>query len=225
MFFDPTYILILPALLISIYAQMKVSSTFKKYSQVRSNNGLTGSQVARMLLDNAGLYNIPVELVPGSLSDHYDPKNKVLRLSQDVYYSNSVASIGVAAHEVGHAIQHQRSYIPLIVRNSIVPVVNLGSGLSWILFLLGIVLGIQPLVTFGIILFSGVVIFQLITLPVEFNASSRALKILSSRGILYNDEIKGARKVLDAAAMTYVAATLMAVSQLIRLIILSDRND
>lgn len=225
MFFDPTYILIIPALLISLYAQMKVSSTFKKYSQVRSNNGLTGSQVARMLLDNAGLNDIPVELVPGSLSDHYDPANKVLRLSQDVYYSNSVASIGVAAHEVGHAIQHQRSYVPLIVRNSIVPVVNLGSGLSWILFLLGIVLSIKPLMTLGILLFSGVVVFQLITLPVEFNASSRALKILSSRGILYDDEIKGARKVLDAAAMTYVAATLMAVSQLIRLIILSDRND
>ncbi|GFZ29687.1 neutral zinc metallopeptidase [Clostridium zeae] len=224
MFFDSTFLLLVPAMLISIYAQSKISSTFNKYSKVKSYNGYTGAQVARIILDDSGLHNIPIELVSGKLSDHYDPRQKVLRLSQDVYYSNSVASIGVAAHEVGHAIQHKNSYAPLIIRNTIVPAVNIGSNFSWILFVLGFMLGIRPLITFGILLFSAVVVFQLITLPVEFNASSRALKILKSRNILYPDEVKGAQKVLSAAAMTYVAATLMAISQLLRLIVISDRD-
>ncbi|GKU24807.1 neutral zinc metallopeptidase [Clostridium folliculivorans] len=224
MFFDSTFLLLVPAMLISIYAQSKISSTFNKYSKVKSYNGYTGAQVARIILDDSGLHNVPIELVSGKLSDHYDPRQKVLRLSQDVYYNSSVASIGVAAHEVGHAIQHKNSYAPLIIRNAIVPAVNIGSNFSWILFVLGLMLGIRPLITFGILLFSAVVVFQLITLPVEFNASSRALKILKSKNILYPDEVKGAQKVLGAAAMTYVAATLMAISQLLRLIVISDRD-
>jgi Zn-dependent membrane protease YugP len=224
-YFDSTFLLLVPAMLISFYAQSKISSTFNKYSKVRSYNGYTGAQVARMILDDSGLHNVPIELVSGKLSDHYDPKSKVLRLSQDVYYNDSVASIGVAAHEVGHAIQHKDLYSPLIIRNAIVPAVNIGSNFSWILFFAGMLLGIKPLITFGIVLFSAVVIFQLITLPVEFNASSRALKILSSRNILYPDEVKGAKSVLSAAAMTYVAATLMAISQLIRLIAISNDRD
>ncbi|SHE60165.1 zinc metallopeptidase [Clostridium fallax] len=223
--FDSSILYLIPALIISIWAQSKVSSTFNKYSRVRSISGYTGAQVARMLLDGAGLYDVPIEMIPGRLSDHYDPLNRVLRLSQDVYSSQSVASIGVAAHEVGHAIQHKESYKPLIVRNSIVPIVNIGSGFSWILFFAGLILGIKPLLTIGIILFSAVVIFQLITLPVEYNASSRALTILNSKKILNNEEINGAEKVLDAAAMTYVAATLTSIAQLIRLIAISNRED
>ena len=223
--FDSTWIYLIPALIISIYAQFKVSSTFEKYSHVNSMRGYTGAQVARLLLDNAGLYDIPVEMIPGKLSDHYDPSKRVLRLSNDVYESTSVASIGVAAHEVGHAIQHKEFYKPLMLRNSIVPAVNIGSSFSWILFMIGLLFSIKPLLTIGIILFSAVVIFQLITLPVEYNASSRALKILSSREILYKDEVRGAEKVLDAAALTYVAATLTAIAQLIRLIALSNRED
>ena len=223
--FDSTWIYLIPALIISIYAQFKVSSTFERYKQVKSMRGYTGAQVARLLLDNAELYDVPVEMIPGKLSDHYDPTKRVLRLSEDVYESTSVASIGVAAHEVGHAIQHKEFYKPLIIRNSIVPAVNIGSSFSWILFMIGLLFSIKPLLTIGIILFSAVVIFQLITLPVEYNASSRALKILSSRDILYKDEVKGAEKVLDAAALTYVAATLTAIAQLIRLIALSNRED
>jgi Zn-dependent membrane protease YugP len=221
---DSTILYLIPALLISIWAQTKVSATFNKYSRVTSSRGYTGAEVSRMLLDEAGLYNISIEMVAGKLSDHYDPKSKVLRLSREVYGSRSVASIGVAAHEVGHAIQHKESYKPLVFRNAIVPVVNIGSNFSWILFVLGLMMGVQPLVTFGIILFSGVVIFQLITLPVEYNASTRALNILSTRNILYEDEVKGAEKVLDAAAMTYVAATLTAIAQLLRLIAIRNRR-
>ncbi|WP_055668412.1 zinc metallopeptidase [Desnuesiella massiliensis] len=224
-YYDSTMIILIPALIISLWAQTKISSTFNKYSKVNSQNGYSGAQVARMLLDNSGLYDVPIEMVGGNLSDHYDPRNRVLRLSQQVFHGTSVASIGVAAHEVGHAIQHKTSYSPLIIRNSIVPVVNIGSNFSWILFFLGIIMNQQPLVTIGILLFSGVVIFQLITLPVEFDASSRALKILEERSILYRDEVMGAKKVLNAAAMTYVAATLMAISQLIRLIAISNRRD
>ncbi|MDU2231266.1 MAG: zinc metallopeptidase, partial [Clostridium perfringens] len=165
-----------------------------------------------------------IQQVPGRLSDHYDPRAKVLRLSSDVYGSTSVASIGVAAHEVGHAIQDKESYSALVFRNAIVPVVNFSSSLSWILFFIGILLSYSTLVTIGIILFSVVVLFQLVTLPVEFNASSRALKLLEARGILYDKEVDGARKVLSAAALTYVAATLMAVLQLVRLIAISNRN-
>ena len=223
-YIDPTYLILIPAILISAWAQFKVSSTFNKYSTVRSINGYTGAQVARILLNDAGLQEVESQQVPGRLSDHYDPRAKVLRLSSDVYGSTSVASIGVAAHEVGHAIQDKESYSALVFRNAIVPVVNFSSSLSWILFFIGILLSYSTLVTIGIILFSVVVLFQLVTLPVEFNASSRALKLLEARGILYDKEVEGARKVLSAAALTYVAATLMAVLQLVRLIAISNRN-
>ncbi|EDT78399.1 zinc metallopeptidase [Clostridium perfringens] len=223
-YIDPTYLILIPAILISAWAQFKVSSTFNKYSTVRSINRYTGAQVARILLNDAGLQEVEIQQVPGRLSDHYDPRAKVLRLSSDVYGSTSVASIGVAAHEVGHAIQDKESYSALVFRNAIVPVVNFSSSLSWILFFIGILLSYSTLVTIGIILFSVVVLFQLVTLPVEFNASSRALKLLEARGILYDKEVDGARKVLSAAALTYVAATLMAVLQLVRLIAISNRN-
>ncbi|MCI2778168.1 zinc metallopeptidase [Clostridium perfringens] len=223
-YIDQTYLILIPAILISAWAQFKVSSTFNKYSTVRSINGYTGAQVARILLNDAGLQEVEIQQVPGRLSDHYDPRAKVLRLSSDVYGSTSVASIGVAAHEVGHAIQDKESYSALVFRNAIVPVVNFSSSLSWILFFIGILFSYSTLVTIGIILFSVVVLFQLVTLPVEFNASSRALKILEARGILYDKEVDGARKVLSAAALTYVAATLMAVLQLVRLIAISNRN-
>lgn len=223
-YFDSTMIVLIPALLISFWAQTKITATFKRYSKVYSTKGYSSYEVARMLLDESGLYDINIERVAGNLTDHYDPKNRVLRLSDTVYNSTSVASIGVAAHEVGHAIQHKESYGPLIFRNTIVPAVNFGSNFSWILFFLGIILGRPSLTTFGILLFSGVVLFQLVTLPVEFDASSRALRILKDRSILVNDEITSAKKVLNAAGMTYVAATLVALSQLFRLILLSNRN-
>ncbi|NRT33526.1 hypothetical protein BJV38_003889 [Clostridium beijerinckii] len=224
-FFDPTMILLVPAIIISFWAQSKINSTYSKYSQVRTINGYTGQQVARMMLDEAGLFDVRIELINSKLGDHYDPTSKILRLSPEVYSGGSISSAGIAAHEVGHALQHKERYAPLVIRNSIVPVVNIGSNVSWMLFFVGILLGFKGLTTLGIILFSGVVIFQLITLPVEFDASTRALNILKSRGILYGDETKSAQKVLDAAAMTYVAATLMAVSQLIRLIAISNRRN
>ncbi|WP_315077150.1 zinc metallopeptidase [uncultured Clostridium sp.] len=223
-YFDPTMIILVPAIIIAFWAQTKVNSAYSKFSKVSAMNGYTGEQVARMMLDEAGLYDIRIELVNTKLGDHYDPSNRVLRLSPEVYRGQTIAAAGIAAHEVGHAIQHKEAYRPLIIRNSIVPAVNISSNFSWILFFAGILMGVKSLVTLGIILFSAAVIFQLITLPVEFNASSRALNILKSRNILYGDEVKGAAKVLDAAAMTYVAAALMAISQLIRLIAISDRN-
>ncbi|CUU46458.1 zinc metallopeptidase [Clostridium beijerinckii] len=224
-FFDPTMILLVPAIIISFWAQSKINSAYSKYSQVRTINGYTGQQVARMMLDEAGLFDVRIELINSKLGDHYDPTSKILRLSPEVYSGGSISSAGIAAHEVGHALQHKERYAPLVIRNSIVPIVNIGSNVSWMLFFVGILLGFKGLTTLGIILFSGVVIFQLITLPVEFDASTRALNTLKSRGILYGDETKSAQKVLDAAAMTYVAATLMAVSQLIRLIAISNRRN
>lgn len=220
-FYDSTLILLVPAIIISGIAQLKIKSSFSKYSKVNSSNGYTGAKVARMLLDDGGLFDIPVEIVRGKLTDHYDPSKRVMRLSGEVYNGTSVAAIGVAAHETGHALQDKEHYVPLKLRNAIVPAVNFSSNASWLLFLIGIILSISSLINIGIILFSAVVVFQLITLPVEFNASSRALSILESRNILYGDEIKGARSVLNAAAMTYVAAALMAISQLIRLVLLS----
>lgn len=224
LYYDYTYVILIPALIISFWAQTKINSTFNRYSRVYSINNYTGAQVARMLLDMNGLYDVPVEVVSGRLSDHYDPFRRVMRLSNDVFYGTSVASIGVAAHETGHAIQHKEKYAPLTIRNSIVPIVNISSNLSWILFILGIVLDFTGLINLGIILFSAVVAFQLITLPVEFNASKRALYSLRSKSILYESELSGAKAVLDAAALTYVAAALMAISQLLRLILISNRN-
>jgi len=223
--FDPTMIILIPAIIISFWAQTKISSTYNKYSQIRTMNGYTGREIARMMLDEAGLYDVRIEVINSRLGDNYDPSSRILRLSPEVYSGGSISSAGIAAHEVGHAIQHKERYAPLTIRNSIVPVVNFGSGISWILFFIGIVLGFKGLTWLGIILFSTVVVFQLITLPVEFDASTRALNILKSRGILYGDETRNAQKVLDAAAMTYVAATLMAVSNLIRLIAINNSDD
>lgn len=223
-YFDTTMIILIPAMIIAFWAQTKVNSAYSKYSKVNSINGYTGEQVARTMLDESGLYEVRIELVDTKLGDHYDPSSRILRLSPEVYRGRTIAAAGIAAHEVGHAIQHKKAYKPLIVRNSIIPVVNISSNFSWILFFAGIFMGIRGLVTLGIILFSAAVIFQLITLPVEFNASNRALNILKTRNILYDDEVQKAAKVLDAAAMTYVAAALMAISQLIRLIAISDRD-
>ena len=224
-YFDRTMLILLPALLISFWAQAKINSTYNKYRTVRTLNGYTGAQVARMMLNEAGLSFVNIEMVNTRLGDHYDPSSKVLRLSPEVYSGTSIAAAGIAAHEVGHAIQHKESYKPLMLRNSIVPVVNFGSNISWVLFVIGLFMGSNLLVNLGIILFSGVVVFQLVTLPVEFNATRRAINILDKRGILYGNEVSDARKVLGAAAMTYVASALMAISQLLRLIAISKRDD
>lgn len=224
-YLDSTMLMLIPAIIIAMWAQGKVSSTYRKYRSVRTMNGYTGEQVARMMLDEAGLYDIPVVETSGELSDHYDPMRRVVRLSRDVFHGTSVASAGIAAHEIGHAIQHKEHYKPLVLRTSIATGVNFASQMSMILFFLGIFLSIPGLTTIGIIFFSASVIYQLVTLPVEFNASNRALKVLEGRGILFGDEVNGAKKVLGAAAMTYVAAALMSITQLLRLIALSNRRN
>lgn len=219
-YWDPTYILILIGVVISAIASMRVRTTFNKYSQVHSRSGMTGAQAAERILHNAGIFDVSIQRVAGNLSDHYDPRNKTLNLSESVYGSASVAAVGVAAHECGHAIQHQVGYSPLQFRSMLVPVAQFGSGASWLFILLGIFMSAQPLLTIGIVLFSLAVLFQIVTLPVEFNASSRALKALESQNILYRDEIGSTRKVLSAAALTYVAGAAAAILQLLRLIIL-----
>ena len=221
MFFDSTMILILPALAFAIWAQSRISSTFARYSEVRARGGVTADSVSRTLLDRFGLQGVSIERVPGNLTDHYDPRSKVLRLSDSVGGSASIAAIGVAAHEVGHAIQDNEGYVPLRLRNAIVPVVNIGSMGAFPLFLIGFFMRAPMLINLGIVLFAGVVVFHLVTLPVEFDASARALKMLSGTRVLMNDELGGARKVLNAAALTYVAAAVMAIAQLLRLLILS----
>ncbi len=213
-------ILVMPAMLFAMYAQMKVNSTFNKYRTIGNRQGLTGAQVARKILDMNGLQNVPVERVEGNLTDHFDPKTNVVRLSDATYSSTSVAAIGVAAHEVGHAVQHAESYGPIKLRNTIVPVVQIASYAAWPLAIIGLLMGHPNLATAGIIMFTVVVGFQLITLPVEFNASSRAIKTLEGYGILDGEEINASRKVLSAAAMTYVASAAVAIANLLRLIIL-----
>ncbi|WP_461204476.1 zinc metallopeptidase [Clostridium sp. DL1XJH146] len=224
-FYDYTIIILLPAIILSGWAQMKVKSTFKKYSKVKSINGLTGAEVARNLLDSEGLFDIEVQHIRGSLTDHYDPVGRVMRLSDSVYNSNSIAAIGVAAHETGHAIQHKNNYVPLKIRGAIAPGVNFSSRASWIIIMIGFLFSSSGLINIGILLFSAVVLFQIVTLPVEFNASSRALGVLSQKGILYGDEVKGAKSVLSAAALTYVAAAITSILQLVRLILLSRSRD
>ena len=225
-YFDRTMILLLPAIIISFWAQSKVSSTYKKYRTVRTMNGYTGENVARMMLDAAGLYDVPVLETSGELTDHYDPSKKVVSLSESVYNGTSIAAIAVAAHECGHCLQHDTDYAPLNIRTALVPVANIGSSLSWVFIILGILFGGSSLlINIGIILFSAAVAFQLVTLPVEFNASRRALGCIESMGILRADELKGGRKVLRAAALTYVAATLTAILQLLRLILLFGKRD
>ena len=219
-FFDPTMLLLIPALLLSLWAQMRVRSTFERFSQVQARGGVTGAQVARMLLDRFGLSSVPVNHVQGNLSDHYDPRDRTLSLSDAVYSSSSIAAIGVAAHEVGHAIQHSEGYAPLMFRNRVAPVVGLVSNMAIPLFFIGLLMRGQFLMNLGIVLFLGAVVFHLVTLPVEYNASSRAITILNGTGALAQDELNGARSVLNAAAWTYVAAALMAVLQLVRLLVL-----
>ncbi len=229
MFFDPTILLIIPAMILALVAQARVSSTFKKYSHVSARRGFTGADVARQLLLSAGITDVTVERIGGNLTDHYDPKSKVLRLSDSVYASSSIAALGVAAHETGHAIQHRESYFPLTFRNAIFPVVNIGSKLSMPLIMLGLVFsflsGSIILLQIGIILFALVVLFQIVTLPVEFNASRRALKLLGEYNYLSEDELKPARKVLSAAALTYVAAAAVAIANLLRLLLIFGRRD
>ncbi|SHI04257.1 zinc metallopeptidase [Sporanaerobacter acetigenes] len=219
-----TYLyLLIPALILSLYAQAKVNNTFSKYLRVSSYSGYTGREVARMILDRNGLYDVRIEQAGGQLTDHYDPRTKVIRLSYDVYNGTSIAALSVAAHEVGHAIQHGEGYFPLILRNNIAPIASIGARFVWIFILLGF--AISPLLLeVGIILYLGIVLFQVVTLPVEFNASNRALAQLES-GIVSANEIGPAKEVLKAAALTYVAATLVAIGQLLRLISLSNRRD
>ncbi len=221
LFWDPTMIILIPAVLVTFYAQMSINSAYNKYSQIPSRRGMTGADVARYILNKNGLYDIPVELTGGHLSDHYDPRTRVVRLSSGVYHGTSLASLGVAAHEVGHAVQHDTGYMPLYIRNTVIPVTQFGSYAAMPLFLIGLLMSSESLISFGILLFSAIVFFQLVTLPVEFNASRRAVATLGSEGILDADELDGTKKVLRAAAMTYLAAALMAVLELLRLVVLS----
>lgn len=226
-YFDWTYLLVIVGVLLSLWASASVKGAFRKYSQVRCARGITGAQAAQMILNQAGIYDVRVVHIRGNLNDHYDPRNKTLSLSDPVYGASTVAALGVAAHECGHAIQHAKGYVPLKIRGSLVPVANFGSAVSWPIILLGIFLGFnQTLITVGILLFSAVVLFHLVTLPVEFNASGRALRILSDTGMLTDSENKGAAKVLKAAALTYVASAASMILQLLRLIILTrGRSD
>lgn len=223
--FDWTYLLLVVGMLLSVAASAKLRSTFSKYRQVRSASGLTGAEAAKRILNRAGIYDVEVVSIRGNLTDHYDPRSRRVCLSEEVYNKMSLAAVGVAAHECGHAIQHASNYAFLNFRSAIVPLANLGSTLSWPLFLAGLIFSIRPLLTVGILLFSLAVLFQLVTLPVEVNASRRALTMLETTGILGREENAGARKVLTAAALTYVAALASSILQLLRLVILAGGRD
>lgn len=230
-YYDPTYVMVLIGVVICMLASANVNRTFQKYSRIRSHSGMTGREAAERLLHANGIYDVTVQRVAGNLTDHYDPRNKTLNLSDSTYASTSVAAIGVAAHECGHAVQHANGYAPLKIRGSLVPVANFGSTLAWPLILIGFLIQGNAsvlLIDLGILLFSAAVLFQIVTLPVEFNASSRALKSLETNGILYTEEVADTRKVLRAAALTYVASAASAILQLLRLILISGgrrRND
>ncbi len=221
-YFDPTYILVLIGVIISMVASARVKTTFNKYAKVRSMSNMTGAQAAQRVLSSAGIHDVTIRHVSGSLTDHYDPRNKTLNLSDSVYGSASVAAVGVAAHECGHAIQHKQGYAPLGFRSALVPVANFGSAAAWPLIILGIMFGGagSTFCQIGILLFSAAVLFQIVTLPVEFNASSRAVHILGETGILSGQELPYTKKVLKAAALTYVAGAAAAILQLLRLLIL-----
>ena len=223
-FYDPTWWLIIVGMILCLAASGNVSATYRKYSKIENARGMTASEVAERILKGAGISDVQIERIEGELTDHYDPKNKVVRLSESVYHSTSVAAIGVAAHECGHVLQHYNGYLPIRVRNAIVPVVNFGSNLSWPLILLGVLFGLTKLVDVGIILFTMVLLFQIVTLPVEFNASKRAISVIRDTGILYGDEITGAKKVLNAAALTYVAGVIATALQVLRLFLLFGRR-
>ena len=231
MYFDPTYFLVLIGVVLSMLASARVNSTYAKYARVSNHAGITGAMAAERILHQVGIYDVSVQRVSGKLTDHYDPSRKILRLSDTTYNSTSVAALGVAAHECGHAIQHHVNYAPLSLRSMLVPVANFGSQLAWPLILIGLLFTGNMSVTFinlGILLFLAAVLFQIITLPVEFNASSRALGILRETGMLYEEEANMAKKVLSAAALTYVASAASAILQLLRLLILTGgrrRND
>jgi len=227
-FYDWTFFLIIPPLILAFYAQAKVKGAYKKYSQVFASSRTTGAQVAHQLLQTAGAGDITIEKQPGVLTDHYDPRKRVLRLSQGVHDSSSIAALGIAAHEAGHAIQHQQHYRPMNLRSVIYPVANIGSTLAFPLFFIGFIFskrGPSVLMDIGIMLFAGAVAFSVVTLPVEFNASKRALALLEERRLLTSDEMVGARKVLGAAALTYVASTAMAAMQLLRMFLMRQSRD
>lgn len=224
-YIDPMYFLIVgPALILSIVAQVKVRSTFKRFSRVGTQSGITGAEAAKRLLQSYGLAGVGVVRARGFLSDHYDPRHRVLRLSAQVHDGQSISSVGVAAHEAGHALQHAEGYFPLRVRTILVPVARIGSYLAWPLLIIGFLFSAFALVKLAIVFFAGAVLFQLVTLPVEFDASRRAVAILGERGILVGEELDGTRKVLNAAALTYVAAAAAAVLQLIYFLLLGGRN-
>ena len=222
-YYDPTYLLLIPGLILALYAQFKVTSTFNHWKQAPSRTGMTGAEIARTILDANGCRDVRVEHVRGSLTDHYDPENGVLRLSDEVYASRSIAALGVAAHEAGHAIQDAKDYTPMRIRANLVPLANIGSQAAVPLFMLGLLFSWEPLLKIGILAFSLAVLFYVVTLPVEFNASNRAVAVLSS-GYLPDDEVKGVKAVLSAAALTYVAAALQALLQLLRLVLLANRR-
>jgi len=224
-FNDPTFLMLIPAFILAMYAQWRVSHAYAKYSNIASVQGVTGYKAAEFLLRSNGISDVEVEEVAGKLSDHYDPRAKKVRLSEENYSGRSLAALAVAAHEVGHVIQHQKGYVPLKLRDSILPATNIGSWAAFPLFLIGLFLNTPLLMDLGIILFGGVVLFHFITLPVEFNASNRALNMLGANGMLVQEEIQGARKVLNAAALTYVAATAVALIHLVRLLILRSSRD
>jgi len=228
LFGDPTFLLVIPALILALYAQSKVKRAYRTYSQVSAASRLTGAQAAHQLLQTAGAGEVVIEKTPGDLTDHYDPRKKILRLSQGVHDSTSIAALGIAAHETGHAIQHHNHYQPMALRSFIYPVASLGSTLAFPLFFAGFIFskhGPNVLMDIGLLLFTGAVAFSVVTLPVEFNASKRALALLEERRFLTPDEMTGARKVLSAAAMTYVASTAMAAVQLLRMFLLRSSRD
>lgn len=225
-FWDPTMVLLIPAILLSLYAQFKISTSYKHYSQIRSQSGLTGAQAARAILNSNGLYDVRVEPIRGHLSDHYDPRTRVINLSEDVYQGTSLSSVAVAAHETGHALQHASGYFPMQLRSSFVPVANFGSGAGTMLIMVGLFVPQFGLILqLGILAFTFAVLFQIITLPVEYNASHRALTLLQEGRMLGGEEVRGARAVLNAAALTYVAAALAAVLQLVRFILIARGRD
>lgn len=225
MFYDSTYILVMIGVIICLLASAKMNAVFSKYSRVSSHSGMTGRDAAEALLHREGIYDVRIEHISGNLTDHYDPRAKVLRLSDATYNQTSVAAIGVAAHECGHAIQHARGYAPLNIRSALVPIANFGSSIAWPLIVIGLIMNSQTAQLFlnlGVLAFSAAVLFQLVTLPVEFNASRRALQILGNTGMLYPDEVKDTRRVLTAAALTYVAGAASAILQLLRLLMISN---
>lgn len=225
-YYDVTYLLVIIGAVFSMIASAQVNGTFNRYSRVRSMSGMTGAQTARRILDQNGLYNVKIEHISGNLTDHYDPRTKVLRLSDATYSASSVAAVGVAAHECGHAVQDSEGYQPLRIRSAIAPAANFGSRWGIPIFVLGLLFGANEiLMQIGIWVFLLAVLFQLVTLPVEFNASRRALAMLTDYGILGSQEAEGSRKVLRAAALTYVAAAAAALLNLLRLVLLSRRND